>query len=115
MEAQRGLHRACAVSPGRAAAAAATTLPPKLLDGSPSLRDSAYSVHESTANALLQLRGGHSSRICSQVPTTATMAGPDRSVGPRDVARALGKRSFVLRAVVAEFIGMTLFGRCRDQ
>ncbi|KAI7836311.1 hypothetical protein COHA_009819 [Chlorella ohadii] len=37
------------------------------------------------------------------------MAGPDRSVGPRDVARALGKRSFVLRAVVAEFIGMTLF------
>ncbi|PRW39300.1 Aquaporin-1 [Chlorella sorokiniana] len=37
------------------------------------------------------------------------MAAPDRSVGPGDVARALRKRSFVTRAVLAEFISMTLF------
>ena len=32
-----------------------------------------------------------------------------RSVGPRDIARSLGKRSFSLRAVLAELIGMTFF------
>lgn len=44
-------------------------------------------------------------------PPRRRMAPPPqlRSVGPRDIARSLGKRSFSLRAVLAELIGMTFF------
>lgn len=38
----------------------------------------------------------------------STQAKP-RSVGPKHVLKALGRKSFSTRAVLAEFIGMTFF------
>jgi len=109
----RELQRACTVSPGRAAASGDRRRPSCLITARHS--DIAlYLVHTSTANALLQVVKGHSSRHCSQAPVRAHDGRPRSQRGPRDVARALGKHSFVLRAVVAEFIGMTLFGGCGD-
>lgn len=57
---------------------------------------------------------------CTLVITTLSrcrMAGSSagKSVGPGDVMRALTRHSFSLRAVLAELIGMTLFGECTGE